>query len=69
MSETTQWKNKSREELLKALTEKRDAWRAIRFGATGSKSADVKAVKNLRREIASIMARLADESGQATQVS
>lgn len=45
----------SRVELTKLLSEKRQAWRGSRFAATGSKSANVKLARSLRRAIAQIL--------------
>ena len=45
-------------ELEKQLVEKQQALRELRFGATGGKSANVKASRNLRKEIAKILTAL-----------
>lgn len=45
-------------ELQKQLVEKQKALRELRFSATGGKSADVKAARNLRKEIAKILTTL-----------
>ncbi len=49
---------KNREDLNKELATKKEALRAIRFGAAGSKSTNVKSIKLLRREIAQIMTQI-----------
>lgn len=46
-------------ELQKNLADKQKALRDLRFGATNSKSANVKAARALRREIAQLMTKLA----------
>jgi ribosomal protein L29 len=46
-------------EQIKLLSEKKKALRDMHFGATGGKSADVKAARNLRKEIARVMTGLA----------
>lgn len=51
----------SNTEPLKALAEKKQALRELRFGSAGSKSTNVKAVKSLRREIAQMMTSLANK--------
>lgn len=48
-------------ELAKTLSEKQKALRDQRFGAAKSKSANVKEARGLRREIAQIMTKLAQE--------
>lgn len=42
-------------ELKKTLAEKQTAWRALRFGGSGAKSTNVKAARELRREIARLL--------------
>ena len=49
---------KSKQDLIKALGERRDALRKLRFGATGSKTRNVKAVGNSKKDIARIMTEL-----------
>ena len=53
--ELKELKNKSREELLKELTSKREALRSFHFGASGSKSRNVREGRMLRRDIARIL--------------
>jgi ribosomal protein L29 len=45
-------------ELKKSLTDKREALRAFRFGAAGSRSRNVREGRNLRKEIAKILTEL-----------
>jgi ribosomal protein L29 len=45
-------------ELEKQLVEKQKTLRELRFGAAGGKSANVKAGRNLRKEIAKILTTL-----------
>lgn len=45
---------KTREELLKEIDEKNLSLKDIRFGVAGSKSKNVKEVKNIKKEIARI---------------
>ena len=54
----TDYKGKPKEDLVKALKEKRNALRNLRFGATGSKTRDVKVVSITRKDIARIMTEL-----------
>ena len=54
----TSYKVKSKEDLVKALYEKRGALNDFRFGSAGSKTRNVKAGKSLRKEIARIMTEL-----------
>lgn len=51
-------KNKNDADLTKALSEKREALRAFRFGIEGSKSRNVKEGKGLKRDIARILTEL-----------
>jgi ribosomal protein L29 len=51
-------KNKTIDELLKLLTEKKENLRSFRFGITGSKTRNVRDGVNLRHEIARIMTEL-----------
>jgi len=52
------YKDKSRQDLTKALMEKRDDFRKLRFGTAGSKTHNVKAGAGIRKEIARIMTEL-----------
>ena len=54
----TVYNGKSKEDLIKALLEKREALRKLKFGATGSKSRNVKEYKSMKKEIARIMTGL-----------
>lgn len=49
---------KSKKELLKALTEKRDALQAFRYELSGGKAKDLKKGRNIRKEIARVMTEL-----------
>jgi len=51
----TDFKTKTKEELLKLLSEKRLALKDFRFGSSGSKIKNVKEGKNNQRDIARIM--------------
>jgi ribosomal protein L29 len=57
MKKTT-YAGKIKEDLVKALYEKREALRAFRFGEAGSKTRNVKEGSALRKEIARIMTEL-----------
>jgi ribosomal protein L29 len=48
----TSLKEHSPEDLAKLVEDKREALRALRFSATGSKNRNVKQARNLRKEIA-----------------
>ena len=54
----TPYHGKSKSDLIKALEEKRESLRNLRFGLAGSKSRDVKASLNTRKDIARIMTAL-----------
>lgn len=54
----TSYKDKKKEDLLKALYEKRDALNKFRFGEAGSKTKNVKEGSLLRKDIARIMTEL-----------
>lgn len=57
MKKTT-FTGKSKDELVKALYEKREALRAFRFGEAGSKTRNVKEGSIVRKDIARIMTEL-----------
>lgn len=50
-----QYKKQDAKELVNILGEKREALRGFRFGASGSKTKNVKSARNLRRDIARIL--------------
>jgi len=52
------YKGKSKEDLIKALMDKRKVVREFRFGSAGSKTRDVKVARNAKKEIARIMTEL-----------
>ena len=52
---THEYHKLSTTELQKTLAEKETAWRASRFNAAGSKSTNVKAGRNLRKDIARLL--------------
>jgi len=52
------FKNKTKEELNKLLSEKRNALKDFKFGATHSKTKNVKDGVNLRKEVARILTAL-----------
>ncbi len=54
----TSYAGKKKEDLIKALYEKREALRSFRFGEAGSKTRNVKEGARLRKEIARIMTEL-----------
>ena len=54
----TSYKDKSKEDLVRALGERRETLRKLRFGSTGSKTRDVKVVSGTRKDIARIMTQL-----------
>lgn len=54
----TLYKDKTREELVKSLGEKRESLRKLEFGSAGSKTRDVRVVRTLRKDIARIMTEL-----------
>ena len=51
-------KTKNEKDLVKELTEKREALRVIRFGIAHSKSKNVKETKGLKKEVARILTEL-----------
>ena len=50
--------NKTDHELLKELAEKRSGLRNFRFGATGSRTRNVKEGRNLRKDIARLLTEI-----------
>jgi len=54
----TSYKGKQKDELAKALYEKREKLRAFNFGEAGSKTRDVKEGSGLKKDIARIMTEL-----------
>ncbi len=54
----TNYKGKPKQDLIKALGEKREDLRKIRFGTTGSKTRNVKETRTIRKEVARIMTEL-----------
>jgi ribosomal protein L29 len=46
------YNDRSKEELAKVVADKREDLRALRFNVAGSKTRNVKAARNLRKEIA-----------------
>ncbi len=57
MKKTT-YTGKVREDLVKALLEKREALRKFRFGEAGSKTKNVKEGAGIRKDIARIMTEI-----------
>ncbi len=55
-------KNKTPQELTKLISEKREILRHFRFGSAGSKTKNVKAGHNVKKEIARIMTELSIRS-------
>ena len=49
---------KAKADLVKALMERREAFRKLRFGASGSKTRNVKEGAGIRKDIARIMTEL-----------
>lgn len=54
----TNYSGKSKQDLIKALGERRETLRKLRFGSTGSKARNVKGGVNTRKDIARIMTEL-----------
>jgi len=52
------YKGKSKQDLIKTLGERREILRKIRFGTTGSKTRNVKETESVRKDIARIMTEL-----------
>ena len=57
-------KEKNAPDLLKLLSQKREALRAFRFDIAGTKIRNVKTGRNLRKEIARILTHLRARSGE-----
>lgn len=53
-----EYKDKTVQDLMKLIAEKREAVRAFRFGSTGSKVKNVKLAATTRKEVARIMTEL-----------
>jgi ribosomal protein L29 len=60
MKKTT-YKDKSKDDLIKALNDKRVELRKLRFGITGSKMRDVKSLRSLRKDVARILTIINDK--------
>ena len=54
----TSYKDKSKQDLVKALGERREDFRKLKFGNTGSKTRNVKEGASIKRDIARIMTEL-----------
>ena len=54
----TSYKDKQQKDLLKALGERRESLRKLRFGTSGSKTRNVKEGVGIRRDIARILTEL-----------
>ena len=52
MAKKTNYNTQSSAELMKAVTDKREELRALRFAGAGSKNKNVKAARTLRKDIA-----------------
>ena len=65
MKKTT-YKGKLREDLIKALLEKRENFRKLKFGVTGSKIRNVKEESSIRKDIARIMTELNNPASTET---
>lgn len=50
----TDYKNKTKAELIKLATEKREALKNFRFGIAGSKTKNMREGRKIRREIAQL---------------
>jgi len=57
------YKDKSKQDLIKALTERRETLRKLRFGSTGSRARNVKVVGMAKKDIARIMTELNKPNG------
>jgi ribosomal protein L29 len=55
MAKKQSLKNHTQEDLAKLLEEKREELRRLRFSVAGSKNANVKQARTLRREIARVL--------------
>ena len=58
----TMYKDRPKEDLVKALGERCEALRKLRFGSTGSKPRNVKGRASMRKDIARIMTELSSLS-------
>ncbi|QQG38158.1 MAG: 50S ribosomal protein L29 [Candidatus Kaiserbacteria bacterium] len=54
----TDYKDKNREDLLKVVSQKREALRLFRFGGAGSRTRNTREGRTLRKEIAQILTEL-----------
>ena len=54
----TSYKDKPKTDLVKALMERREAFRILRFGTAGSKTRNVKESSTIKKDIARIMTEL-----------
>lgn len=58
MAKKATFAGKSREDLIKALYEKREDLRSFNFGQAGSKTRDIKVAKHAKKDIARILTEL-----------
>ena len=64
---TKELKAKTNDDLMKALSESREALRAFRFAKEGSKARNVREGRNTRRGIARVMTELNKRAKTATK--
>lgn len=55
MTKESRYNGAEKAELEKAIADKREALRALRFNVAGSKNKNVKAARSLRKEIARVL--------------
>lgn len=58
----SEFKDKNQKDLIKVLTEKRNALQDFRFGVSGGKAKNVKEGRTLRKDIARIQTELTAQS-------
>jgi len=66
MAKKNAYNGKEPAELTKIANDKREELRALRFGGAGSKNKNVKAARELRKEIARALTALNASSAQAS---
>ena len=54
----TEFKNKTKKDLIKELQSQKDALQSFRFGGAGSKTRNVKEGRNIRKNIARILTEI-----------
>ena len=63
MAKKINYNDRSKDELAKIVSDKREELRALRFNVAGSKTRNVKAARNLRKEVARALTAANKQNG------